>query len=511
MQNKLLFFLIFLTMFGIHHGCSSQERNSSMPKENRKPAAAGRFYPADPVELKEMLRDLFNQAAPRTLNHLQAIISPHAGYPYSGLVAANAFKQIDPHRTYDNVFVLASSHQISFMGASIYNKGDYVTPLGIVPVNIALANELIRENPVFVFNPEADRNEHSLEVQVPFLQYHLKKKFNLVPIVLGTQSPQTCQKIAHALKPYFNERNLFVISSDFSHYPGYEEAITADRATCDAILTKSPESFINFLDTYKKKRVDNLATSCCGWTSVLTLLYLTANQPAYTYTPLFYQNSGDSKFGEKNQVVGYWAIGVTKDPAQETLSTEFSFSEQDQIILLRIARETIDQYIRNRKKPVIDTSGFSDHLKMHAGAFVTLKTDHRLRGCIGRFTSDIPLYQVIQEMAIASSTQDHRFAPVESEEIAGIDIEISVLSPMKKISDIDEITMGKHGIYIRKGGSSGTFLPQVATETGWSKEDYLGHCSRDKAGIGWDGWKMAELFTYEAFVFSESELNVHKD
>jgi len=113
-------------------------------------------------------------------------------------------------------------------------------------------------------------------------------------------------------------------------------------------------------------------------------------------------------------------------------------------------------------------------------------------------------------MAVASATQDYRFTPVQANEIEGLEIEISVLSPMKRITDIDEIILGRHGIYIKKGNAAGTFLPQVASETGWTKEEFLGHCARDKAGIGWDGWKDAEIYTYEAIVFSESEFSGHK-
>jgi len=179
--------------------------------------------------------------------------------------------------------------------------------------------------------------------------------------------------------------------------------------------------------------------------------------------------------------------------------------------LLKIVRRTIEQYIRSGKTPAIDTTGFSENMKVKSGVFVTLKEKGDLRGCVGRFISDDPLYKVVQEMAIASSTQDTRFPRVESKEIDELEIEISVLSPMKKIHSIDEIELGKHGIYIKKGYYSGTFLPQVATETGWTKEEFLGHCARDKAGIGWDGWKDAEIYTYEANVFSEKEINAHKD
>jgi AmmeMemoRadiSam system protein A len=161
--------------------------------------------------------------------------------------------------------------------------------------------------------------------------------------------------------------------------------------------------------------------------------------------------------------------------------------------------------------PDDDSATYPDNLKIHAGAFVTLKENGSLRGCIGRFTANIPLYRLIREMAVAASTEDSRFDPVRMNEIPGLEMEISVLSPLKKITSADEIILGKHGIYIKKGYNSGTFLPQVATETGWSVDEFLGHCSRDKAGIGWDGWKKAELFTYEACVFSETDINAGKD
>ncbi|MFH1296481.1 MAG: AmmeMemoRadiSam system protein B [Bacteroidota bacterium] len=497
-------------MFGSQLGCSSQNQETSSQKNDRKPAAAGRFYSDNPTELRSMLNGFFKEAIPGRQAQIAAIISPHAGYVFSGQVAANAFNQVDPDRTFDNVFVLASSHQVAFSGASIYTQGDYVTPLGNVPVNITLANQLIEESPLFMFHPEADKYEHSLEVQVPFLQVHLSKPFQLVPIVLGTQSAESCRQIADHLKPWFNDRNLFVISSDFSHYPAYKEANVADQATCEAIVTNDPDQFLKLLDKYKKKHVENLATNCCGWTSVLTLLYLTAGNPDFTYTPISYLNSGDSKYGDKQQVVGYWAIAVSRKAIETSGKQEFSFSYTDKRQLLEIARNTLNGYIRDKKIPEGNASGFSDNLKLHTGAFVTLKKKGALRGCIGRFTADIPLYKLVQEMTVASATQDYRFPAVQSNELDQLEIEISVLLPMKKITDIDELELGRHGVYIKKGSASGTFLPQVATETGWTKEEFLGHCAEGKAGIGWDGWKDAEVYIYEALVFSESELNGHK-
>jgi len=502
MDNFFRLALIMGLTFTLNNGCSSQEG----PKSDRKPYAAGKFYPADQDSLRTQLSHLFRDAKPQTAKHVQAVICPHAGYVFSGIVAASSFNQIDPDKTYDNIFIIGSSHTASFMGASIYNIGDYVTPLGKVPVNIQLANELIKSNPVFSYVYDADLNEHSLEVQVPFLQYHMKKPFRIVPIVIGSQSAQTCKRIAQALKPYFNETNLFVISSDFSHYPPYNDAKTTDKATCDGILTNNPDALMKVLSEYEKKNIPNLVTNLCGWTSVLTLLYMTAGDASISLLPINYMNSGDSRYGDHSQCVGYWSIAVTRNTTAATSTSEFSFTKDEKKILLGIARNTIVMYINENKTPEVDDKNFTSNLKMHAGAFVTLKEKGELRGCIGRFTADIPLWKVVQQMAIASSTEDTRFSPVSAKEIEKLEIEISVLSPMKKIYSADEIILGKHGIYIKKGYYSGTFLPQVATETGWSKEEFLGHCARDKAGLGWDGWKDAELYTYEACVFGEHDV-----
>ena len=202
-------------------------------------------------------------------------------------------------------------------------------------------------------------------------------------------------------------------------------------------------------------------------------------------------------------MVGYNAIAISVKEKKE--QSEFKLTDKEKKNLLAIARHTIEQYIKNNTKPEIDEKNLSPIVKTNCGAFVTLKKHGDLRGCIGRFDASEPLYKVIQEMAVASSTQDYRFSPVELNEIPELEIEISVLTPMHRISSVDELQLGKHGIYIKKGNHSGTFLPQVASETGWTKEEFLGHCAQDKAGIGWNGWKDAELFVYEALVFGEEK------
>ncbi|MBN2214394.1 MAG: AmmeMemoRadiSam system protein B [Bacteroidales bacterium] len=483
---------------------------------NRKPVVAGQFYPGRPDELKAELIRLFADAVPRqATNDVLAIISPHAGYVFSGPVSASSFNQIDPRKKYNTVFVIGSSHRTMFDGASIYNKGHYETPLGIVKVDLETANLLINKNDVFTYRSDAHDYEHSLEVQLPFLQYILETDYKIVPVVIATQNRNTVKKIAEALKPYFTKENLFVISTDFSHYPEYEDAVKVDKATADAIVTGIPEEFLSTLRKNEQKRIPNLATSICGWTSVLALMYITEVNPGIKYVPVDYKNSGDAKhYGDKSRVVGYYSIAVyagNDNPAEnksanQAENSDLTLSAKDKQKLLEISRNTLEQYIRTGKIPVVKDNELSDNIKTCCGAFVSLHINGKLRGCIGNFSQDIPLYKVVQEMTVSSATRDYRFAPVEADDLSKIDIEISVLTPLKRIESIDEIEPGRHGIYIRKGARTGTFLPQVGTQTGWDLEDFLGHCARDKAGIGWDGWKDAELFTYEAIVFSEHEM-----
>lgn len=507
MSYKKYFSLFVIYSVVIFIGCSAQENKDKgqlySELHNRKPAVAGQFYPASKNDLSKTLENLFSEAETTKIENVLAIISPHAGYVYSGGVAASSFNQVNPDRTYENVFVIASSHTVHYKGASLYLPGNYETPLGEVKVNLDLVNMLINENDFFSYVPQAHVSEHSLEVQLPFLQYHLKNDFKFVPIVIGTQSKSECQKMAKALQPYFNENNLFVISSDFSHYPAYEEANKWDKMSADAILLNDPDEFFKAINDKQDDHVKNLATRACGWSSVLTLLYLTQNLPDIEYCHIEYKNSGDTDFGDKSRVVGYHAIVVSKSSSAK--SGHFHLTDQDKNDLLEIARNTVNSYIESGIIPDLEEN-YSDILNTHCGAFVTLNKNHKLRGCIGRFTADQPLYEIVQQIAIASSTQDSRFEPVKKLELEEIEIEISVLTPMKKINSIDEIQLGKHGIYITKGYQSGTFLPQVATETGWNLKEFLGHCARDKAGLGWDGWKDADIYIYEATVFSEHNL-----
>lgn len=506
---------------------------------DRQPAVAGSFYPAGKNALNNQLQSLFGLAAEESVNQsvnesanesanelanesasesgdkpmykdIAAVIVPHAGYVFSGEVAAAAFSRIDPDRSFKRVFLIGTSHHMLLKGASIYNGNSYITPLGAVPVDTELANRLISDYKLFSYVPDAHDREHSIEVQLPFLQYHLKKPFTIVPVIIGTQHAGSCREIAEILQPFFTSENLFVVSSDFSHYPAYDDAVENDRHTGQAVSANSPEAFITAVVSDQHKDVPGLVTSCCGWSSVLTLLQITSQLDNIGVEHVKYMNSGDSPYGDRDRVVGYHAFvfGRNTKLALENPSTPtYQLSTHEKAILLKIAREAIESRLAGKPLPQIATDTLPAPLAAHCGAFVTLHLNGRLRGCIGQFTSTTPLCDVVQQMAIAAAFRDHRFQPVTLKEMNRIELEISVLTPLKKIHSIDEFRLGEQGIYIIHGSRTGTFLPQVAESTGWTKEEFLGHCARDKAGIGWDGWKTADLYTYEALVFDERQIH----
>ncbi len=501
MKLSMFKYTVFFVLLFVN--CAGQQKQQNKVRE---PAVAGSFYPSDPQQLKAQLATFFEAAGnKKPTENIAAIIVPHAGYVFSGEVAASAYAQIEPGKQYSRIFIIGTSHHIMMNGAFVDNSDNYRTPLGIVEVDLELANRLLENNKLFKVNPAAHDREHSIEVQLPFLQYHLKKPFKIVPIIISTQNAATCQKIAAALKPYFSGDNIFVISSDFSHYPSYDNAVKTDKITGEAIVSNSPALFAETINENAKKNIPELATSCCGWSSVLTLLCITSETTGIGIQHVKYMNSGDTSYGDKKKVVGYHSFIFTTKTGSSNPDS-FLLTPSDKNALLQLARQTIECRLNRQNLPQINKDKLSEAINESCGAFVTLTKKGNLRGCIGRFTAKEPLHQLVQELALAAAFEDTRFTIVKPNEMKEIDIEISVLTPLKKISSIDEFELGKQGIYMIKNGRSGTFLPQVAKETNWNKEEFLGHCARDKAGISWDGWKDADLFTYEALVFSEKEM-----
>lgn len=498
---KLYNILIIMSICSLFSYGSGNGNHNNNPVAIRPAAVAGSFYPSDKDSITKMLSSYFKEAAVKTpSNDIAAVIVPHAGYVFSGSVAASAFAQIDCNRKYEHIFLIGPSHHVYMDSASINNMYDYyATPLGNVAVDTHLCSQLIKDNTCFKCNPDAHSSEHCLEVQLPFIQYHFKYVPPIVPIIVATQSLPVIRQVAEALKPYFNEKNLFVISSDFSHYPCYDDANEIDGLTGKSIETGDVDKFIHCISSNAKKKIPNLATSACGQSAIAALLYMIQGDKNITIHHIQYRNSGDSEYGGRNEVVGYHSFMMTRKA-----ETAFSLTDEEKAALIKTARQSIARRL-GKYYADNDKIELTEKLKACCGAFVTLNEGGQLRGCIGHFGSDIPLYKVVDEMAEAAAFEDPRFYPLQPVEFDRLEIEISVLSPMKKISSIDEFEYGEQGIYISKGGRSGTFLPQVAQETNWSKEEFLGHCARDKAGLSWDGWKDADLYTYEAVIFKEKK------
>ena len=474
----------------------------------RKPAVAGSFYPSSAKEINSMLGAWMHPSGDKAP---QALIVPHAGYVFSGEVAASAYNSIPRGHSYKRIFLIGPSHRVGFRGASVdteYSSAE--TPLGTVPIDIAFGKELIAKgHGAFTFRSDAHDKEHCLEVQLPFLQTAFDEVPPIVPIILGTQHLDVIQEIAEVLEPYFTPENLFVISSDFSHYPSYEDAKASDLYLADAICSGGLESFLRALTYIDKRDYIGQDTAACGANAMAVLLSIADAQGRghFSAKHVMYRNSGDSQYGDKYRVVGYNSIVFTRnennafDAPSEHI---FNFTSDEKKAMIATARSAIYSSLR------IDFDGDDSPVgilkEKGYGVFVTLHLNGHLRGCIGRFTSDKSLSSTIREMANSAAFHDPRFSPLSRDEAGKVEIEVSILSPLKKISSIDEFKLGRDGIYMIKSYHHGTFLPQVAEETGWNTEEFLGHCARDKAGIGWDGWKDADLYTYQTEVVNESEL-----
>ena len=472
--------------------------NGQMEKDSvvRPATQANRFYTGNPEELsKEVDSFLAVHQGQAVYNNVAALIVPHAGYYFSGNVAASAYMSIPADKPYKRIFMLGPSHHAWLDGASVNSEADYyATPLGYVKVDRETAKKLTTDDSVFSYKPAAHAQEHCLEVQLPFLLRRLGNVPPIVPIIISTNDYSKLKRMAEVLKPYFTEDNLFIISSDFSHYPSYDDACEVDALTGKAIATGNVEAFIAAIEENAHSGKRNLATSACGAFPIITLMLMTDS--SYEVRHLMYQNSGDIDDHDHSRVVGYHAFAFLRGEKQE-----FALSDEEKHLLKEIALNSIKDSLDGKRITPSQLVAQYPQLKQKCGAFVSLHKQGMLRGCIGHFGEDIALHEIVAEMARAAAFEDPRFRPVHREELDDIDIEISVLTPMRRIQSLDEFELHRHGIYIRKGYHSGTFLPQVADEVNWTKEEFIGHCSKDKAGLGWNGWRDAELYVYEAIVF----------
>ncbi len=505
----VLFFLICGLIFP--YGCQGQPAEKTQVKKAsaraaikmeqiRQPAVAGTFYPANSAKLDAVVGDFLQKVPKTTINgEITALISPHAGYVYSGGVAAYAYKLLEGLQ-FETVVVIAPSHYHPFMGASIYNKDGYRIPLGVIPIDQKLAGQIASHNDKISFVPKAHAQEHSLEVQLPFLKKVLGD-FKLAPIIIGSQDMTTCKMLAEAIAASIKCRKaLIVASSDLSHFHSYKKAVELDKLVIDRVEKFDPEGLY--------QDITNDISEACGAAPIITALLAAKLLGADRAKVLKYANSGDVTGDISRGVVGYMAAAIYKkgagaqdaDTKKDKAGIDMGLSQQEKNELRRIARTTIEQVCRGKNPP--DFTPLTPTLNEKRGAFVTLHKKGRLRGCIGYIQAIKPLYSVISEMAAAAALKDPRFTAVNSRELDDIEIEISALTPMRKINNIDDIVVGKHGIYIKQGFNSGLLLPQVATENNWDRLTFIKQTCF-KAGLPYNAWQdnSTEIHIFSADIF----------
>ncbi len=477
-----------------------------MPTQNsniRPPAVAGQFYPDRPSELRLQVEDMLSRAPDvEAEEEVRGLVAPHAGYPYSGQTAAAAYRQVRG-KPYDLVVVMAPSHREACDEVSIFPGEGYETPLGVVPVDREVADALSRAEPRLRLSPAghrvmsaggltgALRGEHAVEVQIPFLQVALPN-LRIVPIIMDNRSLETCRRLADALVRSTEGRNVLIVaSSDLYHGYDYDECVISDACTLSKIEAFDPQRFSTDLDIGR--------VQACGGGPILALMLAAEQMGAGRAKVVSHTNSNDVVGKQGDYVVGYGAALFYDLPAEEPQQQELTGA--DRIALGQIAREAVGQTVLGNtpEEPALQAPGLS----CMRGAFVTLRTRRKLRGCIGDIRGNERLGITIQKMAIAAASRDPRFPPLSEAELADLKIEISVLSPMQRVTAPSEIEIGRDGLWIRRGNDQGILLPQVALEHGWDRTEFLTHTCL-KAQLPPTAWQHpdTEIWAFSAEIFS---------
>jgi AmmeMemoRadiSam system protein B/AmmeMemoRadiSam system protein A len=476
----------------------------------RAPYVAGQFYSSNAQQLKKAIELYLAHAPVIPGAEPVGLIAPHAGYVYSGQIAADAYRQAQGH-DYDVVVILGTNHtRPGFSGVSIYARGGFQTPLGTAYVDEALAEALLKEDERFVFDSGVHREEHSVEVQVPFIQY-LFPKVRILPVVIGEPDEGLCKAFGQALaKVLKGRRPLIVASSDLSHYPAHDDAVRVDMRTLRAAASLEPSALLQAVSDGEREGVRRLGTCACGEGPILALMEACKGLGARQGVVVSYANSGDVSMGDYNRVVGYGAVAFLKGPVQwktlvpsamEQPVQDAVLTTEDKKALLKFARDTLEQFLSTQTAPI--ARGFGPGANVVRGAFVTLKKHGDLRGCIGNMQASFPLARTVGAMALSAALNDPRFHQVSYDELSSIQIEISALTPFREVSGVNEIVVGRDGVLLVKGGASAVFLPQVAPEQGWDRDTMLSHLCR-KAGMNQDCWRSgARFYTFQAEIFEE--------
>jgi AmmeMemoRadiSam system protein B/AmmeMemoRadiSam system protein A len=483
---------------GTDIGADTRKGGKTMSEKNiRESVIAGSWYPGDRSTLTRDIKDyLANVPDQKIDGDLIALIAPHAGYMYSGQVAAYAYKLLEGKK-YDVVVIVAPSHRAYFKGASIYPAGGFRTPLGIVPIAEDISAALMKKTPLITSVPQAHAQEHAVEIQLPFLQVVLKD-FRFVPLVMGQHDFATCEEVGKAIAAAVKGKKALVIAStDLSHFHPYAEAKALDQVAVDHVNAFDIEGL--------NKDLDRGRCEACGGGPVLAVMAAAQALGANKGEVLRYANSGDV-IADRSSVVGYMAAALTKsakphrERGKEKVGVDLGLNAEEKKTLHDIAHAVIWNMAAGKPVPAFNIT--SERLKELRGAFVTVTEKGRLRGCIGHIKGTKPLYRTVEEMAAAAAFDDPRFSPITKDELKDLEIEISVLTPFKQITDVKEIEVGKHGLYIQKGYYSGLLLPQVATDYKWDRDTFLEQTCL-KAGLPSNAWKEkdAKIYIFSADIF----------
>jgi hypothetical protein len=477
--------------------------------EVRPPVVAGQFYPESATVLKLAIEKFMEDALPMQQKKPVAIVVPHAGYIYSGQICADGWNQVRGG-AYDVVVILGTNHTASGLRKiALYPGGGFRTPLGTAMVDGDLTAALLAASPDCALDKGPHIREHSVEVQVPFVQV-LFPQAKIVAAIVGEADAALCTRFGTALAAVLKGRRAVIVaSSDLSHYPSAADAETADMKTLEAVITLDPAALHTTVRTQMARRLPNLSTCACGEAPIMAAMAAAKAMGATGGKVVSYAHSGNLPIGDRERVVGYGAVVLAADPKKEApavrpaATTEGTIGPADRKYLLGLARETISRYLTMKMVPLPRLS--SPILREPRGVFVTLKKRGDLRGCIGRMVPDRPLAELVGAMALQSAFEDPRFSPVTPRDLPDLEIEISVLTPMKPVSGPNDIVVGRDGVLLQKGGKSAVFLPQVAPEQGWGRDEMLSHLSQ-KAGLPSGAWRDgASFLTFQAIVFGEAE------
>ena len=506
-----------------------QRKQVVVSQRVRKAAVAGSWYYGDRQRLGKYLDELLDQAPSAEVpGQVMALISPHAGYSYSGKAAAAGFKLLRG-KSIKRVIVLAVSHRVPFKGASIADVTHYETPLGQIPLDRHAVARL-RRSEVVQSVAEAHLKEHSLELQLPLLQRVLPR-FSLVPMLLSQMTEADYRELASVLGEIVDRHTVVVASSDFTHRGlNYNYEVPSGPGTVKQRLAKLDQGSIDRILRINRKELleyrKQTGTTICGISPVAQLLELLSGFSGVQGRVVSHYTSGDVSGDWRSTVTyvdvaftGSWPAHSRLDAARTAGEKHFPLSVAEKATLLKLARASLEASVRKREYDPGPLSALAktDSLRRKAGAFVTLKCKlgagavcagqgEGLRGCIGTIVPSSPVCETVARRAASAALEDPRFpSKVSAAELQHVRVEVSVLTPPRKVDSHRQIVIGRHGIILRKDGRSATFLPQVAPEQGWDLPTTLSHLAR-KAGIGSDGWKQgASFMVYEAIVFSEGE------